>query len=106
MIRFVIRAVALFALAAGFAVMVIDGTRSIAAGRVILTQFGQTAATLLPKQFPLLQPAATRLSPFLWHPVLENFFLLPSFVVLVVVGVILFWLARPRRPKIGYSSRP
>ena len=106
MIRFVIRAVALFALAAGFAVMVIDGTRSIAANRVILTQFSETAATLLPKQFPLLQPAATRLSPFLWHPLLEDFFALPTFVVLVIAGILLFWIARPRRPKIGYSSRP
>jgi hypothetical protein len=106
MIRFVIRVVALFALAGGFAVLVIDGTRSIAANRLLMTHFGETCATLLPKQFPLLQPAITRLNPLVWDPVLKNFFDLPTWLVLAVLGIILFWLARRRPPKIGYSSRP
>jgi hypothetical protein len=106
MLRFVIRVVALFALAAGFAVLIIDGTRSIAANQIIWTRFGETCATFLPKQFPLIQPAIQRLSPFLWDPVLKDFFILPTWLVLTVFGTILFWLARRRQPKIGYSSRP
>jgi hypothetical protein len=106
MIRFVLRVVALFALATGFAVLVIDGTRSIAANRILMTAFGDTCTTLLPKQFSLLQPATQRLNPLLWDPVLKDFFSLPTWAVLAVSGTILFWLARPRRPKIGYSSRP
>jgi hypothetical protein len=106
MIRFVIRLVALLALAAGFAVFVIDGTRSIAANSFVVTAFGETCATLFPKQFSALQPMAERLNTHLWDPVLRDCFALPTWLVLIVFGTILFWLARRRRPKIGYSSRP
>jgi hypothetical protein len=105
MIRFVIRLVALLALAAGFARLVIDGTQSIAATRLILTEFGEDCARFFPKQFPLLQSMAER-HPFLWDPVLRDCFALPTWLVLIVFGTILFWLARRRQPKIGYSSRP
>lgn len=106
MIRFVVRLVALFALAAGFAVLVIDGTRSIAANQIVMTPFGETFATFFPKQFAALQPMATALDPLLWDPLLRTFFRLPTWLVLTVFGTILFWLARRPRPKIGYSSRP
>jgi hypothetical protein len=106
MIRFIIRLVALFALAAGFAVLVIDGTRSIAASGLVVTPFGETCAKFFPRQFPLLQPMAERLHPLLWDPVLRDLFALPTWLVLTLFGTILFWLARRRRPKIGYSSRP
>ena len=106
MIRFVIRAAALFALAAGFAVLIIDGTRSIAASGPLMTPFGETCAKFFPKQFALVQPMAERLNSRLWDPVLRDFFALPAWLVLTLIGTILFWLARRRPPKIGYTSRP
>lgn len=106
MIRFVIRFAALFALAAGFAQLVIDGTQSIANSGLVVTSFGETCAKFFPKQFPLLRPMAESLNPHLWDPVLRDFFALPTWLVLTFIGAILFWLARRRQPKIGYSSRP
>lgn len=106
MIRFVIRLVALLALAAGFTVLVIDGTRSIAADKLLMTAFGETSATFFPKQFAALQPLAERLNPHLWDPVLRDFFKAPTWLVLILSGIILFWLVRRRQPEIGYTSRP
>jgi hypothetical protein len=105
MIRFIVRLVALLALAAGFAVLVIDGTRSIAANALMPTAFGEICAKFFPKQFALLEPMAERMNPHLWDPVLKDFFELPTWLVLIVFGIVLFWLVRRRRPKIGYSSR-
>ena len=41
--------------------------------------------------------------PFLWDPVLLNFFLLPASVVGFVLGAILMWLGRKPVEPIGYA---
>jgi len=106
MIRFLVRAVALLLLAAGFAALVVDGARSIAASKVMVSAFGETAYQVFPHSFPLIQPAIERhLHPALWDPVLLSVFLTPTWLVLAVLGVLLFWAARRRAPPIGYSSR-
>ena len=107
MVRFVVRLIALLVLAGGFAALIVDGVRSIAGGGVLVTSFGETCFQFFPRTFPLLQPAVERhLHPLVWDPVLLSVLLLPTFVVLTVLGVLLFWLARRREPPIGFSSRP
>ena len=106
MIRFFVRLVALLLLAGGFAVAVIDGTRTIAANRLVLTSTGDLLQTALPARYPLLQPAAERIHPLLWKPVLVDILMVPACLAMAFLGLVLFWIARRRAPKIGYSSRP
>ncbi len=62
-------------LAAAFAALVVDGVRSVAASKVVVTAFGETSYRLFPHSFPLLQPVVEqRLHPVLWDPFLLSFF--------------------------------
>jgi hypothetical protein len=98
MTRFLTRTVALLLLAAGFAALIVDGVRSIAASRIIVTAFGETAFRLFPHSFPKLQPAVEhKLHPVVWDPFLLSFFLTPAWIVLGFLALVLFWLARRRR---------
>jgi hypothetical protein len=106
MIRFLLRVVSLLLLAAAFAAVVIDGTRSIAGGEVMLTSFGDACARVFPSKYPLLQPAVQSHFPaWVWNPVMVDLFRLPTWVVFAVVGLVLLRLARKPRAPIGYSSR-
>jgi hypothetical protein len=107
MIRLILRLIGLVLLAAGFAALVIDGTRSIAGNRLLLMAFSQTLEWLIPTKFPLLQSIVERdLHPLLWDPVLVFIFKLPTSLVLGVCGLVLLVLARKRTRSIGFSSRP
>ena len=104
MTRFLTRTLALLLLAAGFAALIVDGVRSIAGSRVVITAFGETAYRLFPQSFPKLQPAVEqRLDPIIWDPFLLSFFLTPTWLVFGFMGMLLFWLARRRR-EIGVDS--
>jgi hypothetical protein len=98
MTRFLTRTVALLLLAAGFAALIVDGVRSIAASRIMVTAFGETAFRLFPHSFPKLQTAVEqKLHPVVWDPFLLSFFLTPAWIVLGFLALVLFWLARRRR---------
>ncbi len=105
MMRFLTRTVALLLVAAGFAALVVDGVRSIAASRLVVTAFGETAYRLFPHSFPMLQPVVEqRIHPVVWDPFLLSFFLTPTWIVLGFLGLLLFWAAR-RRATIGFDPR-
>ena len=105
MFRFLVRMLGLLLLAAGFVGFVIDGTRSIANGRLIFAPLGEVLFAAFPKMFPLIEPAVTRhVHPALWDPVLLNFFLLPASVVAFVLGAILLWLGQKPVEPIGYLT--
>lgn len=107
MLRFLARAFGLVLLAGGFAALIVDGTRSIAASAVVLSRFGDLCSAAFPTAFPLLQPAVERnLHPLLWDPVMKGLFLAPGWIVLTAFGLLFLWLARRRRTRIGFSSRP
>jgi hypothetical protein len=106
MVRFLLRLASLLLLAAAFAAVVIDGARSIAAGAVSLTSFGEAATLVFPSKFPVLQAALqSRLPPWAWNPAAVDLLRLPAWLVLAVLGLILLRLARRPRTPIGYSSR-
>lgn len=105
MFRFLLRTLGLFLLAGAFAALVIDGTRSIAAGMLSLTPFGKTLAWLAPDKLTALKPAIDHLNPFLWDPVMVHLLLLPTWLVVGCIGILIMALAQRPRPKIGYSSR-
>lgn len=104
MIRFFLRMVGLFSLAAAFILVIYDGTKSIASNSVILTSVRGLWDTLNAASLQSLQPLIEQnLAPYLWDPVMTGFLSWPSWAVLAVLGIVLIVLGRKRRPLIGYA---
>ena len=106
MLRVIIRFFGLLLLAAAFAALVIDGTKSIASDALIVTPLAQIAEQLAPAKFPLLQGAVeSRLGHFAWKPVATTLLALPGWLIAGAFGGLLFAATRRRVVKVGYSSR-
>ena len=96
MLRFLVRAVGLIALAGAFAAAVMDGARSLANDTVSLTPLGVALARLAPTKFEQLPALAAKISPRLWDPVLVHVLWVPTCIVLAVIGIVLIAVAAPR----------
>lgn len=105
MIRLFFRFVGLLLLAGAFVALVVDGTRSFAAGGVAIVPLGRILPLLSPEALLKLRGLIEPHVPLLWDPVLVSLLLLPSWIVLGITGIVLLALTRPRRPKIGYARR-
>ena len=103
--RFLFRLVGLVLLAGAFAALLVDGTRSVAAGSLAVLPFGRTLMTISPDGFQKLRMVVEAKLPVLWDPVLVTMFLMPTWVVFGVVGLVLLATTRARPPTIGYSRR-
>jgi hypothetical protein len=93
MLRFLLRALGLVALAAAFASAVIDGARSIANNTLAWKPLGMALEQLLPGRVERLQAWAGKIHPKLWDPVLIDVLWVPTSVALAVVGIVLMALA-------------
>jgi hypothetical protein len=104
MIRFLLRALGLFGLAAAFVLVIYDGTKSIAGNKLFLTSVGDLWTLLNAKSLtavkPLVLPYANGV---LWDPVTVTFLSWPAWAVLGVIAILFLLLGRPRRPLIGYA---
>ena len=105
MLRLFFRFVGLLVLAGAFVSLIIDGTRSVAARSAEILPLGRTATALAPDAFVRVHSVIETHVPLLWDPVLVTILLLPTWLVLGVVGFVLLALTRPPTPKIGYSRR-
>lgn len=105
MLRFLFRALGLLLLAVGFVGLVVDGTRSIANNAVVFSSLGEVAAAILKERYLMLQPAAERIHPFVWDPVVRDITLAPASVVTLAIGAILLWVGQKRREGIGFVAR-
>jgi hypothetical protein len=106
LIRWLFRVFGLGLLAAAFAAAIIDGARSIGAGRILLTPAGATAFWAAPNRLPLLAPFLEKHGAgFVWDPVIVDILMVPTWAVLAVPGVALLLASRRRARPIGYSSR-
>jgi hypothetical protein len=104
MIRFLLRTLGLLFLAAAFVFLVYDGTRSIAASRLVYTKVDEIWSLLHPASLQQLQPwIESRAPEWLWDPVATTFLGGPAVVPLVIVGAILIPLGRRKKPLIGYA---
>lgn len=105
MLRLLFKFLALLLLAAAFAALVVDGTRSVAAGKAAILPLGRTIAILAPNLLLSAHKAIESHAPLVWDPVCVTLLLAPSWLVLGVTGLVLLALTRPPAPKIGYSRR-
>ena len=103
--RLLFRLIGFACLAAAFAALIVDGTTSVAASKIELHSLGDTVAKLSPEGFQHLHAFVVAKAPALWDPVLASLFLLPTWAVLGVLGLVLLALTRKPRPPIGYSRR-
>jgi hypothetical protein len=103
MIRFVLRFLGLWVLAAGFIFLIYDGTKSIAGSALFLTRVRDLWNAVNQASLQSLQPSLEHLSGFLWNPVMTTFLDQPVSLVLGVLGVIMMLLGRKKRPLIGYG---
>jgi len=106
-IKGLFRILAFLLLAAGFVAAVMDGARTIANGALDYAKLGGTLFGLFGDRFLLLQPAVERhLHPLLWDPVLLNLLVLPTSVVLLVLGFLSYRIGRRSGSRIGHVMRP
>ena len=99
-IRLVVRILAFALLAGAFAACVIDGARWIATDQWKFTPIGETLDWAFPNKFLLVQNFIER-----HNPLALNVLWAPTWAVLGVIGVGLFYLVRRRPPPIGHSNR-
>jgi hypothetical protein len=106
MFRFLSRFLGLWLLAGAFVALVIDGTRSIAASRIVLTSVGEAWSVLHRASLEQFRAYIENDYPaWVWDPVTLNLLLAPLWALLGVLGILFALLGRtPTRP-IGYSSR-
>jgi hypothetical protein len=106
MFRFLFRFIGLWLLAGGFVAFVIDGTRSITAGRIVIMPVVEAWAAIHPPSLEWLKAVVERdFSSWLWDPVLVNILYAPLWALLGILGALLVFLGRRRARPIGYSSR-
>ena len=105
MLRFLFRSLGVLMLAVAFAALIVDGTRSIAAGAIAVMPLGHALSTLSPDLFVRLHAGIEARAPVLWDPVLVTILLLPTWLVVGVLAIILIALTGRPRPKIGYARR-
>ncbi len=104
MIRFLLRLIGLFSLAAAFILVIYDGTKSIAGNGVSITSvralWELINAVSLARVELMLKPYAGGL---LWDPLMVSILSAPSWALLGGFGIICVMLGRKRRPLIGYT---
>ena len=103
MIRFLLRFLGLWVLAAGFIFLIYDGTKSIAGNQLFLTKVQDVWGSVHQASLLTLKPKLIDISGFLWDPVMTTFLDQPIALVLAVLGAIMMLLGRKKRALIGYS---
>ena len=103
MIRFLLRSLGLWILAAGFVFFVYDGTKSIAGNQLYITALNDTWNAIHSTSLQMLQPAIERHAAWLWDPVILSVLRAPTWLVFIVLGAILILLGRKKKPLIGYA---
>ena len=89
MLRFLLRALGLAALAGAFAAAVMDGARSIANSALSLSPTGTALAQIAPAKFTAFTSWAEKSHPKLWDPVLLDLLWVPTCVTLAILGTAL-----------------
>ena len=104
MIRFLLRVIGLFCLAAAFILVIYDGTKSSAGHNLYLTSVRDLWQLIngasLAKMQPLLQPYAGGL---LWDPGATAILGTPSWALLGIFGILCMIMGRRKKPLIGYA---
>jgi len=103
MIRFLLRFIGLWLLAAGFIFVVYDGTKSIAANSLLLTKVNDVWSNVNQASLVALKPMLDKYSTTLWDPGMTTLLDQPIALALGVLGALLLLIGRKKKPLIGYG---
>lgn len=109
MIAFIARFTGLWMIAGALVALVVDGTKTIAAASLTVTPLGQSwysisPSTLIAAQSFVQQKVEAVIGHWLWDPLIVWILLLPTWLVLGVIGTWLVYLGRKRRLAAAYAS--
>jgi hypothetical protein len=104
MIRFILRTAGFVLMAAAFASLVVDGTRSVAAQHIAEFSLGDTLGWLAGAHFTSSMQGLVRW-PALAQQLVRGFLAVPSWLVTGTLGLLFLYAGRPPAPRIGFLSR-
>ncbi|WP_237477254.1 hypothetical protein [Lichenibacterium dinghuense] len=104
MLRFLLRAIGFVLVAAAFATLVVDGSRSIAGGRALFYTLGEIAAWLGGAHYAAALAAAGAW-PGPAQRLVAGVLAVPGFAVTGALGLLLLYAGRPPAAGVGASSR-
>lgn len=104
MLRFLLRAIGFVLVAAAFATLVVDGSRSIAGGRLMFYALGEVASWLGETRYAAALAAAGAW-PEPARRALAGMLAVPGFAVTGALGLLLLYAGRPRIAGVGSSRR-
>jgi hypothetical protein len=99
MIRFLLRFLGVLCLAGAFFFVIHDGTKSIADQRWYVTRIRDLSAMIGDGRAAHAPPTLDQLAPWLWDPAMQA----PTWLVLIVLGIVLVVIGRKKKPLIGYT---
>ncbi|HKS84991.1 MAG TPA: hypothetical protein VJR71_05905 [Pseudolabrys sp.] len=103
MIRFLLRFIGLIFLAAAFVLVIYDGTKSIAASKLFLTNVRTIWEIINPASLARIKPAIEAYAGgYLWDPLMVTILAAPGWSVLGFLGIAFLLLGRKKKPLIGY----
>jgi hypothetical protein len=103
MIRFLMRFIGLWILAAAFVALIRDGTKTIAGNDIFFAKLRDDWYNVSPNSLESLQRTTERVADWLWNPVTQSILDKPTWLVLGIVGSLLVLLGRKKRRLIGYA---
>ncbi len=105
MFRFLLRSIGFVLLAAAFAALVVDGTRSIAAQQILQFSSGDTLNWMLPTRMAQVLQALEHGKMAALRPFIAVLLTVPTWMVTAVLGLLFLVAGRRPRPRIGYAGR-
>ena len=100
--RIFLRLLGYLVLALAFIAAVVDASKSVAAGKLLLTPLGQAWFDLHASSLNLIQALVQRyVAPVLWDPVMVSILLLPSWAVFGAIALLFLLAGRRRRASIA-----
>lgn len=98
MFSFLMRLLGVLLIAGAVIAAAIDGTKSIAASKLVMTPLGLQWFEFSPDTLNAAQAGIQRnVSPWLWDPVIQNLLLLPTWLVAGLLGALFVWIGSHRR---------
>jgi hypothetical protein len=109
MIGFFARFVGLWLIAGALVALVVDGTKTIAASQLTVTPLGTTwfsisPSSLMAAQAFVQQTVEAYIGHWLWDPLIQWILMLPSWLVLGLLGGWLVYAGRKRRLRTAFAS--
>lgn len=105
MMRFLLRFLGLWILAAAFIFLIYDGTKSIAdRSTFFITRTSDIWSAVHQNSLIALKPMIDNAGlPWVWDPGITSVLQQPAWLVFGIIGILLILLGRKKRPLIGYS---